>query len=31
MKGPDVNLKVEIRSEAAYISHEEIKEQVDYL
>ena len=25
MKGPDVNLKVEIRSEAAYISHEEIK------
>ena len=25
MKGPDVNLKVEIRAEAAYISHEEIK------
>lgn len=25
MKGPDVNLKVEIRAEATYISHEEIK------
>lgn len=25
MKGPDVNLKVEIRAEAAYISHKEIK------
>ena len=25
MEGPDVNLKVEIRAEAAYISHEEIK------
>lgn len=25
MKGPDVNLKVEIREDAAYLSHEEIK------
>ena len=31
MKKPDINLQVEIREEAAYISYETIKEQVAFL
>ena len=29
MKNPDINLQVEIREEAAYLSYETIREQVD--